>query len=227
MDSTLRRTKIHNDASIPIISQLADTPKHMGCDEKGTAAILFSDCIRLFRKGIVESQLPLSFSPASLAISRTGKLIAVGSDDGMLHLFTVLGGQNDSISMQSLDVCRSPTKAALKSLSFNRDGTMLAIGDATSSVLIFDIEHRQFDENNWIFHTARINSVAWSPSQRLIASGSLDTHIYVWSLDKPGSRICIRRAHRDSVLSVVFLAENLLASTGQDACLKIWMINNK
>lgn len=227
MDSTLRRTEIHNDLTNPVISKLDDIPKHLSCDENGTAAILFSNCIKLFREGIVVSHLPLSFPPVSLAMTRNGKLIAVGSDGGVLHLFTVLDSQNDLISMQNIDVCKSPTKAALRSLSFNNDGTMLAIGDGASLVLIYDMERRQFSENNWIFHTACINSVAWSPSQRLIASGSLDTHIYVWFLDKPRSRICIRRAHRDSVLSVAFLTENLLASTGQDACLKIWKINSK
>jgi hypothetical protein len=53
----------------------------------------------------------------------------------------------------------------------------------------------------------------------------LDTNIYIWSLDNPKSRICIRHAHRGSVTAVRFIKEDLLASVGLDAFLKTWPIH--
>ena len=37
----------------------------------------------------------------------------------------------------------------------------------------------------WGYHTARVNSVAWSPDSRRVASGALDTNAIVWT---PGSK---------------------------------------
>jgi len=37
----------------------------------------------------------------------------------------------------------------------------------------------------WGYHTARVNSVAWSPDSRHVASGALDTNAIAWS---PGSK---------------------------------------
>jgi len=37
----------------------------------------------------------------------------------------------------------------------------------------------------WGYHTARVNSVSWSPDSRHVASGALDTNAIVWS---PGSK---------------------------------------
>lgn len=35
----------------------------------------------------------------------------------------------------------------------------------------------------WGYHTARVNSVAWTPDSKHLASGALDTHLIVWSPD--------------------------------------------
>jgi len=39
--------------------------------------------------------------------------------------------------------------------------------------------------SEWGYHTARVNSVAWSPDSRHVASGALDTNAIVWT---PGSK---------------------------------------
>lgn len=44
----------------------------------------------------------------------------------------------------------------------------------------------------WGYHTAKVNCVAWSPDSTLVASGSLDTSIIVWSVEKPAKRLIIK-----------------------------------
>lgn len=76
-----------------------------------------------------------------------------------------------------------------------------------------------------LFHTARINCVAWSPNSHLIATGSLDTCVIVYELDKPASdRITIKGAHLGGVYGIVFIDENIVVSAGEDACVRLWKL---
>jgi len=47
-------------------------------------------------------------------------------------------------------------------------------------------------KQEWGFHNARVNCVAWSPDSLLVASGSLDTSIIIWSVEKPAKHIIIK-----------------------------------
>jgi len=53
----------------------------------------------------------------------------------------------------------------------------------------------------WGYHTARVNSVAWGPDSRHLASGALDTNAIVWT---PGSKmnyIVVKGISRARILS--------------------------
>ena len=53
-------------------------------------------------------------------------------------------------------------------------------------------------KDEWGFHTAKVNCVAWSPDSTLVASGSLDTSIIVWSVEKPNKHLIIKS--KDSLI---------------------------
>lgn len=85
--------------------------------------------------------------------------------------------------------------------------------------------HLQVKLKNMLYHTARINCLAWSSDNHLIATGSLDTSVIVYELDKPASnRITIKGAHLGGVYGVAFGDENSLISAGEDACVRVWKI---
>jgi WD repeat-containing protein 1 (actin-interacting protein 1) len=57
-----------------------------------------------------------------------------------------------------------------------------------------------------LYHTTRINSLAWSQDNRLVANGSLDTCAIVYEIDKPvASRVTIKGAHLGGVHGLTFL----------------------
>lgn len=56
------------------------------------------------------------------------------------------------------------------------------------------------------------------------ASGSLDTHIYVYSVDTPRKNLAIKNAHANGVTGVAWVEEGVLVSSGADGCLKTWSI---
>lgn len=52
--------------------------------------------------------------------------------------------------------------------------------------------YEKFNKIEWGFHNARINCVAWSPDSLMVASGSLDTMIIIWSMTQPNKHIIIK-----------------------------------
>lgn len=74
-----------------------------------------------------------------------------------------------------------------------------------------------------LYHTARINCLAWSPDNRLVATGSLDTCVIIYDVDKHVSnRTTIKGAHLGGVYGLAFTDENNIVSAGEDACVRVW-----
>lgn len=80
-------------------------------------------------------------------------------------------------------------------------------------------------KQEWGFHNAKVNCVAWSPNSQMVASGSLDTTIIVWSVTNPSKRTTIKNAHPQSqITGIVWLDNETIISTGQDCNTKVWQI---
>jgi WD repeat-containing protein 1 (actin-interacting protein 1) len=56
--------------------------------------------------------------------------------------------------------------------------------------------------NNMLFHTARVNCLAWSPDSKLVATGSLDT--------------------LGGVYGLTFIEPERVVSSGEDSCVRVW-----
>jgi len=89
---------------------------------------------------------------------------------------------------------------------------------------VWDTKTWERKTNNWVYHSARVNAVAFNSDSIHIASGSLDSSIIVWNVEKPDTRITIKNAHPSGVLGLVWLDGNTLCSVGQDAMMKTWNI---
>lgn len=76
-----------------------------------------------------------------------------------------------------------------------------------------------------LYHTARINCLAWSPDNTMVATGSLDTCVIIYDISKPASnRITIKGAHLGGVYGLAFTDEHSIVSSGEDACVRVWGI---
>ena len=79
---------------------------------------------------------------------------------------------------------------------------------------------------NMLYHTARINCLAWSPDSKMVATGSLDTCIIIYEIDKPASsRMTIKGAHLGGVYGLAFTDDHSVVSSGEDACDRVWKVN--
>jgi WD40 repeat protein len=70
-----------------------------------------------------------------------------------------------------------------------------------------------------------VNSLSWTPDSKHCASGTLDMHVYVWSVERPLKNIAIMNAGPGGVNAVLWAGgQGRLMSAGADACVRVWEI---
>jgi len=113
-------------------------------------------------------------------------------------------------------------------LAFSNDGSHLAAGNSVGKIYVYKTGTWELVADRWSAHTARVTCIAWDESGAYAASGSLDTNVFVWCLEKKsqGKRIKTANAHKDGVNGVSWVARGQLASAGGDATVKIWNVQN-
>jgi WD40 repeat protein len=98
---------------------------------------------------------------------------------------------------------------------------------STGKIVLFNEKERTVVTSRWSFHSARINALAWTPDGTHVASASLDTHAYVWSVARPLKTIALKNAGPGGVNTVLWLETDgakggKLATAGADACVRTW-----
>ena len=70
----------------------------------------------------------LSFFPTAIAISSSLKIIAIGAEDGKIHLFSVE-------NLQSLEVLER-NRSSVTALTVSPDGNILASGETSGKIIL-------------------------------------------------------------------------------------------
>lgn len=99
--------------------------------------------------------------------------------------------------------------------------------DTTIEMSFFFSHPKKILTSRWINHSARINSLSWTSDSLYCASGSLDTHVYIWSVAKPTKSTAVKNAGPGGVNAVLWLEggkDGRLVSAGADACVRVWEV---
>ncbi|EOY21234.1 Transducin family protein / WD-40 repeat family protein isoform 2 [Theobroma cacao] len=116
-------------------------------------------------------------------------------------------------------------RGALTVIRYSPDFSLFASGDANREAIVWDRVSREVKVKNMLYHTARINCLAWSPNSSMVATGSLDTCVIIYEVDKPASsRMTIKGAHLGGVYGLAFTDEYSVVSSGEDACVRVWKL---
>ncbi|KFY83441.1 hypothetical protein V498_08070, partial [Pseudogymnoascus sp. VKM F-4517 (FW-2822)] len=157
------------------------------------------------------------FTPTAIAASKD--LLAVSDDATNVHIFTV-----SSSGTLTPSTVLSKSTAKVTALSFSPSGALLAAGNSSGKIVVYDTGSWEVATDRWSAHTARIQSIAWNAAGTHAVSGGLDTNVHIWSVGQPGKRVKAANAHKDGVNGVVWAGEGKVASVGGDAAVKLWKV---
>ena len=112
---------------------------------------------------------------------------------------------------------------SIKSVSFSPDGTVLATVQICSMVIrLSDVRTGSLRHQIFTGHTHWIQSTAFSPNNRMLASGSHDNTVRLWNVSS-GQPLKTLTGHTGGVHSVVFSPDgNTLASGSRDRTVRLW-----
>lgn len=207
------------------------TPIKLSAQPKGIAALAGTDI--LIVAGVNElfvydgqqqkSGLKINYEASSVDVHPSQKEVAVGgAADKKVHIYKL---ENNQLS----EVKTLEHRGGLSAVKYSPDGKYLAAADANRKVVLYKADdHAVANPTEWGFHTARVNCLAWSPDSKTLASGGLDTNLITWYPDQPTKHHIIKHAHPQSQITrVAFLTNNLLVSTGQDATVRTWSVEQQ
>ncbi|RDW91154.1 hypothetical protein BP5796_02319 [Coleophoma crateriformis] len=218
-DDTLRITDAASTTFVGEALKLSAQPKSISAAD-GRVFVATTSGIEVFANDSLVDQVSVKeFSPTSIAAS--GSLIAVGDDANTVHVFAV-----DSSNKLSPKEKLKNSTSQITALSFTPDGSLLAAGNSSGKICVYDTKDWEVKTDRWSAHTARVTSIAWNKAGTHAVSGALDTNIFVWSLAKPGKRVKAANAHKDGVNGVCWVdGDAAVASVGGDAAVKVWKVS--
>ncbi|MBL8207784.1 MAG: AAA-like domain-containing protein [Blastocatellia bacterium] len=149
---------------------------------------------------------PVAFSP-------DGKVIAAGEfRTGLIKLF-------DLSTSKELAVLQGPSPAW--SISFSRDGKLLASGTNSGDVSLWEVQTgRQISTTQG--HAMGVMSVSFAPDGKRFATGSFDKKVKIWDAQS-GQELLTLTGHTNNLYSVAFSPDGkTLLSTGEDKTLRLW-----
>ncbi|CAK8579720.1 unnamed protein product [Lathyrus sativus] len=221
-DNKIRRISLHGDQcgdaeAIDIGTQ----PKDFSISLSSPELVLVSidSGVVMLRGTKVVSTINLEFTVSASIVSPDGSEAIIGGQDGKLHIYSISG---DTLIEEAV---LEKHRGAVSVIRYSPDFSMFASGDVNREAVVWDRASRDVKLKNMLYHTARINCLAWSPDSSRIATGSLDTCIIVYEVDQPvSSRSTIKGAHLGGVYGLVFTDEYSLVSSGEDAFIRVWKI---
>jgi len=215
-DDSLKVTPLESreyGPSIPLEGQPIDV-KNYG----NSIFVLTHDKLLTVTNGSVSNQQELGFVATCFAIHPSGKEIAIGGKDLLIHVYTLNG---DKLT-KKYDL--SGNQGYVTCLDYSPNGQYLGSGDSSRQVKAW--EGNAIKEKRWVFHTTFVTSIKWCSDNEHVVTGSVDTNVIVWNLSKPLRRILIEKAHQGGVTDVAWIDVNTIASVGDDCSLKTWSVTH-
>ncbi|XP_018025987.1 actin-interacting protein 1-like isoform X2 [Hyalella azteca] len=187
--------------------------------DAGLAVVTVKDITLLTDQPSVVSTTPTSYEGQCVAVSGDGALLAAGGSDNKLRVYSISGSTlTETQVLEHLGV--------VTGVVFSSCGKYLAACDAYRKVKVYNTsDWTPAIKAEWGFHNAKINCIAFSPNSELIATGSLDTTVIVWSMKDMHKRITLQKCHPQSqVTDVLWLSDEYLVTVAHDATVKTWTI---
>ena len=230
MDGTMIFWDMSSRAALgPAVKALRSPVWSLACSPDGKTAVAGGDAELVFwdletRKQLgppVTSQKDriwaLAFSPDGALMASEGNslVVAIWKNDHQWRLLKTLGAPAQGAELEVMPA----------GVSFNVDGTMLAMSTQGHSVTLWNLNRWQPLAPILYGHTQAVSSVAFAPDSKVLASGSADGDIRVWDVASH-ELIGTLGSEQQSVNSISFEPrKEILASVGADDSIILWNLD--
>lgn len=177
--------------------------------------------VAVYKGGKKQSQVTVTYTALSVAISPDGKEVAIGADDHKVYLFEL-----DGTTLKKKSATLDGNRGQVSALAYSPNGKLLAAGDTDRKIIVYDTTSHDIKINEWVFHSSRVTSIDWTQDSMNAVSGALDRDIYVWSVAHPMKYVAIKGAHQEGVSGVKFMDKTTVVSTGNDSSVKVWNVTH-
>jgi len=190
---------------------------------KNLTAILTVKGVVLLKNGKQVSQgiLPLKYEGNCIAVAKDDKTIYIGGDDCKIYVY--------SSKLEEKHIITDGHLKPIHSIALSNDGTMLAAGDGRDVCVYKTADYSTIiGKATFCFHLQKVTALAFSPDDKVVASGGVDDSIYLWSIEKK-KRVHYQFAHRGGVVGLTFKTDTpgmTLVSVGKDSCVVSWDVTN-
>ena len=157
----------------------------------------------------------LAFYPvkfAGIAFDPVGQLLATGSSDHSVKLWSLREGQN-----------RVPFwghEQSVRCVAFSPDGRLLASGSGDHTVRLWDVATGGLVRAT-LWHRGAVNAVAFSPDGRTLAAAT-GSGVKLWDVARGCERGTLR-GHEETVTGVAFAPDGGALLTGSwDRTVRLW-----
>ncbi|MFI6904487.1 WD40 repeat domain-containing protein [Nonomuraea sp. NPDC050394] len=157
----------------------------------------------------------------AMALSRDGRILAVGGNGNLIQLWDVVGRRPIGKPLRG-------HRDDVLSLAFTPDGSLLVSSGADETVRLWDVAAHRPSGEPLRGHIGYVNAVALSPDGRILASGGTDNSIRLWD-------VATRRpigeplpGHTLGVSNLQFSpAGRILAAAGDEGMVELWDVHTR
>jgi WD40 repeat protein len=152
----------------------------------------------------------------SVAFSPDGKILAVGTREGMAELWDL------ATARQIGKPLTAGAGSTLESVTFSPDGKILATGGADGTVRLWNVSsHRQIGNRLTSTNHEDAETIAFSPDGKMLAIASANM-VRLWNV---ATRQPIGRPFGVAVGSIAFSPDGKLLATGSDNAVRLWDVS--
>jgi len=154
----------------------------------------------------------------ALIFSANGQWLGAGGDDGTIQ-FWPIGNQNGQNGIEIKH------KNGIRALAFNSRLGLLAAGDTDGKVLLWQWSTGEPPKapKEFVAHEAGVNSLAFSPDGKRVATASADKRVKIWEINQTNEAALVFE-HNDYVWSAAFSPDgNTMASGSADNLVQFWV----
>lgn len=218
VDDTLRVIDVTKNEYMEGTCSLDSQPRDVARGVGNVSVVAGIEKLTVVRDTNKASVLDVAFNPTAVTIHPNQSEVAVGAENGELHIFT--------LSADKLTEKKSISKAISESVtrvSYSPDGEHLAVASTSKEIEVFKV-HSDYEPMKRTLYkqNGKVTDVAWSPDNRHYASTSLDGSVYIWTLDREQNLLHQPGVHgRNEATCVQWLDEKTIATAGGDCCIRV------